>query len=171
MGVGEELRREELHLQELGIATLTSVYCNSQIDTKKQEPIKPNAFFYFAPGDPEQVQIDGVAADVFFSLVKDSKLPQWALSICPLDRLRSSRIEGSAPQKNRAWMKRGVLLLLPRIVGTRVIAPLAIVDGVDGAVPVIDIDSGAARQVLVPNAKKERFWICDYELEITGGSL
>lgn len=166
---GAKFRNEERHCQELGISTLSSIYVNSQRDPKKGEPSKPSDFFYFRE-IPEEERINPVAADAFFSLVSEAIIPQWCVSMAPVDKLRAARAEGTVPSKNRAWTRKGILLIMPRIVNDLVIAPLAFVNGVEGKLGVIDIDSGMAREIFVSNPKREQWWQIDAEFQVLIGA-
>lgn len=161
---GSKLQQEQLHLAELGISTLTACFVNSNRDPKKGESAKPSDFWYFTPKDDGD-KLDPVAADTFFNLVSDEKMPSWALGIAPVDKLRSSRGNGSIPSL-RAWRSAGVLLIAPKISGGYLKVPLALVDGVEGKVSVIDADSGVCSSVFIPNAKKETFWQADVEFQL-----
>lgn len=163
---GSKHRSEQLHLEELGISTLTACFVNANRDPKKGEPAKPSDFWYFA-SQAFQDKIDPVVADTFFALVAEEKIPSWAVALAPIEKLRASRGNGSNISGARAWMRKGVLLLAPRIRGTSVVAPLALVDGVQGNSNVIDIDSGVCREVLIPNSKGEAFWLKDAEFELS----
>lgn len=160
---GSSLQQERLHLAELGIAQLTSAFINANRDPKSG-PCKPSDFWYFTPIDDGN-KLDPVAADTFFSLVQDEKMPSWALGIAPVDKLRSSRGNDSIPEC-RAWMRRGVLLLAPQVSNSVVKVPLAIVDGIEGTTAVIDADSGVVHELFIPNAKKETFWQADVEFQL-----
>ncbi len=152
-----------MHLQELGIATLSAVYCNLQRDPKKSKPIHPREFFHFSPEQKEE-KLNPVAADAFFDLVRDKKMPQWAVGIAPIPELRSSRAHGSIPAC-RAWLAEGVLLLLPRIVKGVVKSPLAIIDEVSGPIKVVDVDTGDVLMVLILNDERASF--CETDLEVS----
>lgn len=161
---GSKLQKEHLHLGELGISTLTACFVNSNRDPKSGNAAEPSDFWHFTPKD-DRDKLDPVVADCFFSLIADEKLPSWALAIAPVDQLRSSRVNGSIPTC-RAWIRRGVMLVAPKISDGVIKVPLAIVDGVEGEVAVIDADSGVVHQVFIPNAKKETFWQADVEYEL-----
>lgn len=162
---GSKFQQEQLHLAELGISTLTACFVNSNRDPKSGSPAKPSDFWYFTPKDGDGDKLDPVAADTFFSLVSDEKMPSWALAIAPVDKLRSSRVNGVIP-KSRVWMRRGVILIAPKISNGVVKVSLALVDGIEGRVAVIDADSGVVAKVFIPNAKKETFWQADVEFEL-----
>lgn len=165
--MGAKLRQEELHLQELGIATLSSIFVNANRDPKKGEPAKPSDFFYFKPIEDSK-KISAIAADTFFSLVAEERMPSWAVSLAPVEKLRQYRANVTPPS-TKAWVKRGVMLIAPQLNGTKVKVPLALVDGVSGAISLIDIDAGVAYKVLIENPKNESYWASDVEFDILGG--
>ena len=151
-------------MQELGIATLSSIFVNTNRDPKKGEPCKPSDFFYFKSID-EFEKINPKAADTFFSLLNEGKMPSWAVSIAPVDELRTSRANLS-PATPRAWIKRGVMLIAPVLNSDSVFVPLALVDGVSGAIPLIDVDAGTVYNVSIDNPKEESYWATDIEFDI-----
>lgn len=161
------MRIEELHLGELGISTLSSLFVNANRDPKKGEPAKASDFFYFTPQTEESEKINAIACDTFFSLIADDKMPSWAVAIAPVSILRSSRINGKVP-KCRAWMSKGVLLIAPVITGDKLFVPLAIIEAATGQVSVIDVDTGTAREIFIANAKKETYWATNIELQLIG---
>lgn len=163
-----KLRTEELHLGELGISTLTSVFWNANRDPKKGEPVKGSDFWHFTPQMEESEKISAIACTTFFSLISDEKMPSWAVSIAPVDKLRESNKSKCAIPQCRAWMRKGVMLIAPQIKGDKAIAPLALIDGVEGQVSVIDIDTGTAREIEVANAKKEVYWAVNVEFQLVG---
>ncbi|MGL5923090.1 hypothetical protein [Chroococcidiopsis sp.] len=162
-----KLRTEELHLGELGISTLSSIFVNANRDPKKGEPAKPSDFFYFTPQVDEREKISAIASNTFFALVEDEKMPSWAVALAPIDRIRKSKNGNDVP-KCRAWMRKGVMLIAPQIKGDKAIAPLALIDGVEGQVSVIDIDTGTARDIFVANAKNEAYWAINVEFQLIG---
>lgn len=166
---GSLLHSEELHLHELGIATLTACFVNANRDPKKGEPAKPNDFFYFKPRS-QDVKLDPVACDVFFSLVSDEQMPAWVVSIAPIEEMRKARGNGAVP-KCRAWVRRGIMLLCPRIQGNKVVSPLVFVDGAEGTIDVIDSDSGATRSIFVANKDSETYWQTDVEFDLVKGGV
>lgn len=135
---------------------------NANRDTKKGEPAKPSDFFYFKPSEDSE-KISAVAADTFFSLIAEERMPSWAVSLAPIDKLRQYRANGN-PATTKAWVKRGVMLIAPKLEGTKVKADLVLVDGVSGVISLIDIDTGAAYKVLIENPKSESYWASDVNL-------
>ena len=85
---GAKLFSEELHLQELGIATLTACFVNANKDSKS-EPAKPQDFFYFDNKEGAD-SISSEIADIFFSLIKKNLLSPWVIAAAPIEVLRKS---------------------------------------------------------------------------------
>ena len=167
IAANSKLKQEDLHLGEFGISTLTSVFWNANIDSKKSEPAKASDFWYFTPQVEESEKISAIACSVFFSLVDDEKMPSWAVAIAPVDKLRSNKKGGVIPQC-RAWMRRGVMLIAPVIAGDKVIVPLALIDGAEGQLALIDPDTGTAREVFIANAQKDSYWVTNVEFQLVG---
>ncbi|QKQ75627.1 hypothetical protein [Nostoc sp. TCL240-02] len=122
---GAKLHREELHLAELGIATLTSCFVNSSRDPKS-EAAKPSDFFYFTPADDEGDRIPPDAANAFFALADAGKLPGWCVALAPVDKLAKSR--NSDPCAPVVWVGEGVVLLQPVVDNGLVRFPLGFVE-------------------------------------------
>lgn len=159
---GAKLQSEELHLQELGIATLTSCFVNANRDPKKGEPSKASDFYYFQSKD-QKIKIPAPACDTFFALTKESKLPGWAVAIAPLEIIRANKGNGKPlPGRVRAWSGNGILLIMPHIEGNVVRCPLALVKTKrQGAVSLRDVDAGTAFQIDLPAG--EQRWVLDAE--------
>lgn len=114
-----------MHLAELGIATLTSCFVNSNRDPKKGEAAKPSDFFYFAPAESEDVRISAAAANAFFALADSGKLPGWCVAIAPVDKLSKS-CDGVADNPS-VWIGEGLVLINPVVEGELVRFPLGFV--------------------------------------------
>ncbi|MEH1808468.1 hypothetical protein [Nostoc sp.] len=152
---GAKLHREELHLAELGIATLTSCFVNSNRDPKS-EAAKPSDFFYFTPADEEGASISSTAANAFFALADAGKLPGWCVAIAPVDKLAKSR--NSDPCTPVAWIGEGLVLLMPVVDDGLVRFPLGFVEA-NGE---IVTDGGV---VTVPQLGQ--VWVLDAEFAVT----
>jgi hypothetical protein len=153
---GAKLHREELHLAELGIATLTSCFVNSNRDPKS-EAAKPSDFFYFTPADDEGERISSAAANAFFALADAGKLPGWCVAIAPVDKLAKSR--NSDPCTPVVWIGEGLVLLEPVVDDGLVRFSLGFVDGVSGA---ISTDGGVVKVPALGEA-----WVLDGEFAVT----
>lgn len=161
---GAKLHQEQLHQEELGIATLSALFINCNRDPKKGEAAKPSDFFYHKPSSDED-KISPTACATFFSLVSDEKMPSWAVAIAPIDKLRIGK-DDSTQAPVRAFVARGVLLIAPIVAGDKVKVALALVDGVNGALALRDIDSGETLKLLIPNPKQETYWVKDVEFDL-----
>jgi len=137
----EKLERDRLHKEELGIAKLTAFFMNSKIDPKKTEPFEPKQFCHWLPHEEQDKTISSAACNAFWSLIKDSLMPKWAVPLVPLDKLKANQSD-AAVSRPRAWAAEGVLLLIPRIAGKVVTAEFAVIESVSGVIDVQDIDSG-----------------------------
>jgi hypothetical protein len=126
---GAKLAQEELHLQELGIATLTACFVNSNRDPKKSQPAKPQEFFYFWQKPEDEAQIPAAVASVFFELLAANLVPSWVVAAAPIDKLRKAKPQSSIKVSGvRALVGDGVFLLLPSINEGVVKSRLAIVE-------------------------------------------
>jgi hypothetical protein len=153
------LHCEELHLAELGIATLTSCFVNSNRDPKS-EAASPTDFFYFTPVEDEDDRIPSNAANAFFALADMGILPGWCVAIAPIDKLVKSR--NGDPCIPVVWIGEGVVLLQPVVDNGLVRFQLGFVDGVSGA---IATDGGV---VVVPVLGEA--WVLDGEFAISNSA-
>jgi len=157
-----------LHLQELGIATLTACFVNANRDPKKGEAAAPKDFFYFADREAAGFKLPGRACDAFFSLISDQLLPDWMLNIAPIELMRSNRANAGL-LKPRAWIGENLLLLLPRVEtdeeGKRTVtAAMAFTNDATGLVEVTDPDVGT--QFYLHLANPQIAWSIDSEFEM-----
>ena len=158
------MHAEELHLAELGIATLTSCFVNANRDPKSS-PAKPKDFFYFdKPEGSDGVKISSSCANAFFSLVKDELMPAWVVALAPIEKLNAAR-NGDRVSKPRAWIGEGVLLLLPRVNEEKVEFTLGFVNEAVGSVEVRDVDAGVTFVLELPE-NGDSMWILDGEFNI-----
>ena len=78
---GHELRRRELHEQELGVANLTALTANLNRDPKKtKQPYQPHDFCFFAAATDGN-NPDAINAAAYFDLIDKKQLPPWALFV------------------------------------------------------------------------------------------
>lgn len=155
-----ELYTEELHLQELGIATNSSILVNSNRG-KRTKAAKPQDFFYFKVTD-KGAQIPPEACDTFFELVAENILPEWATAIAPLSKLRNSRQHGRVSNP-RAWIGESIVLIQPRIADGYVTAQLALIESADDNTLVVEPDSGDQFEIKVDG---DRRWALDAEFKV-----
>lgn len=123
---GSEMRREELHYQELAIAQLTQFYVNAHIDSKKTKPYSADSFYYFAAKNMD-TQLSHECADAFFDLLKDNLVPQWVLAIAPLGQLKQQKT-GFKPSYPRAAIGNDIIIINPVINNDSLTGSLAIVN-------------------------------------------
>lgn len=134
---GQRLKRQDAHLAELGVATLTSCFVNANRDPKKGQAAKPADFFYFANSD----SLDPAIADSFFSLIDDKLLPSWVVHAAPIDLLRQSK-GITRPTKNRCLIGDGVAIFCPVIGDMDIDSAFAVFNEAEtGWQVVMDIDS------------------------------
>jgi hypothetical protein len=120
---GAKIAREELHLQELGISTLTACFVNSNRDPKKGEAAKPSDFFYFNLQE-DAINISASAANAFFSLADAGLLPNWAVALAPIEKLVSAR-NHHAPPALRAIISDSLVIICPHVDGEIIRGALA----------------------------------------------
>lgn len=145
----EKLERDRLHKEELGIASLSALFANSNRDPKKSDPFKPEQFCFWKPATEAAQSIAPSACDAYFSLIKDNVMPAWVVPLSPIEQLKAGQT-GARVSRPRAWIGEGVLLLMPRISGKVVTAQFALIDGAQGVVDVRDVDSGKWYAIDVP---------------------
>jgi hypothetical protein len=154
-----------LHLQELGIATLTSCFVNANRDSKS-DPAKPKDFYYFqAQQEVDRIVIPAIACDTFFALIKDGKMPGWVVPLVPVDKLEAGRKRGEVG-KPRAWVGEGVILIAPRVQGEQVIAAIAVTEAVEGTVTLTDVDTDETFEIEIP-PNTEHCWILDADFNLS----
>lgn len=144
-----------MHLAELGIATLTSCFVNSNRDPKS-EAAKPSDFFYFTPIEDEGDRISSTAANAFFALADAGKLPGWCVAIAPVDKLAKSR--NGDPCTPVVWTGEGLVLLMPVVDGGLVRFPLGFVEASGD----IATDGGVVKVPVLGEA-----WVLDGEFALT----
>ena len=157
-----------MHLQELGIATLTSCFVNANRDSKS-DPAKPKDFYYFhsEKSEGDRITISALACDTFFSLIKSGKLPGWVVPVLPIDKLEVGRKRGEVG-KPRAWVGEGVILIAPVVQGDQVVAAIAVTEAViEGTVIVTDVDSDTRFAIVIP-PNTEHCWMLDAEFALDG---
>lgn len=151
---GAEFQRENRHAAELPIATLTATLTNLNIDFKKSSRVKPQDFCYFAP-TKSNIPISVSAANSFFSLIKDSKLPAWVLNLVPLDDLRKIKDINSKTPKFRAMIGDGIMILAPEIHDEVLSSSLVIWENANSQVQLTDIDDGSFKFTVQTNIESD----------------
>jgi hypothetical protein len=140
---GEKLREEQLHLEELGVAALTSLTLNINRDPKSQ-PVKASDFHHFMRS--KESVFPTMVCDAFLSVSRDNKMPSFVFD-CIGGEVLQQLIDGGKKQPVkgiRALVGDGIALFLPRVVNGWVSIPLgAIDDGINnGPIDVYDVDFG-----------------------------
>ena len=152
-----------MHLQELGIATLTSCFLNANRDPKKGEAAKPSDFFYFLPQDNDNVRISTVVANTFFALADAGLLPAACVAIAPIEKLNASR-DSTPVRDKRALVGSGVVLISPSIDEGVVRFPLGLVEDVSGRIQVKDVTTG--EELVIEVSEMTSSWVLDGEVAI-----
>lgn len=161
---GARFHSEELHLQELGVATLSALFANANRDPKKGQPASPKDFFYFKQEEDDGPKIPAIVCDIFFSLVADGLMPGWALGIAPIDRLRAGKSNNPVIRKPRAWISEDLVLILPKVDGKQIMAAFAISNQARGFVLLNDVDTGT--EFCLTSETSEVMWSLEPEFEL-----
>jgi hypothetical protein len=139
---GEKLREEQLHLEELGTALLSSLTLNLNRDPKTP-PVKESDFHHFMR--KAQDSFPAMVCDAYLSLFNEKKLPDFVGGVMSGELLQQL-IDGKKGQPVlgcRALVGDGLALILPSIYGDFVQIPLGIMDEIDnGPIEVFDVDYG-----------------------------
>ena len=142
---GEKLREEQLHLQELGTALLSSLTLNLNRDPKSP-PVKESDFHHF--GRKAQDVYPSKVCDAYLQLFADKQIPDFALDIISGELLQAF-IDGKTGQPIdgcRALVGDGLILIAPIIYrqGNIVQIQFGIMDdGVEnGPIELTDVDTG-----------------------------
>lgn len=162
---GGKLRNELLHLQELGIATHSSLFVNANRDPNKSAPAKPSDFFYFKPSD-DDCRVPTTAACVFLALIRDQKLPGWVMDVAPIDKIRQSASSNISIPEVRAWVGINVLIICPVIRDKWLQAPLYLsYRTIEGEITVEDIDRPEITHKIKVQTS-DPMWAIEYETEM-----
>jgi hypothetical protein len=105
---GNRLKTEELHYNELGLATLTACFVNANRDPKKSQPAKASDFFYFKIA--KQYGLSDIAVETYFALAKLKKLPLFALNLLDIKSLQEARTFEEV-EKINAWIHPEAVLI------------------------------------------------------------
>lgn len=139
---GSKLDEERLHLEELGISTLSSIMVNINRDPKSK-PAEPHDFQYFMRGD--RSIFDSTICDCFDSIARDRLMPDWALEYIPqnlTDELLKNR-KFNPVRGVRMLLGDSIAIFSPQFKGDKVDVPLGVMGAiVNGIYNVIDVDSG-----------------------------
>ena len=119
----EKLFEEDLHLQELGIAALSSLTLNINRDPKTP-PTKSSDFHHFLRSG--SATFPAIACDTFAALSKDGLLPSLFYDVIPaelLQRLIDGK-KGLRVSTPRALVADDILIIAPRIINGFVTASI-----------------------------------------------
>jgi hypothetical protein len=152
---GEKLREEQLHLEEMGVALLSSLTLNLNRDPKTP-PVKESDFHHFLR--KKQDTFPGMVCDAFLALHTDKKLPDFVSDVMDGELLQQL-IDGKKGQPVmgcRALVGDGLVLILPRVYNGFVQIPLGMMDELDnGPIEVFDVDYGDRYIVHVAMSENE----------------
>lgn len=159
---GQRFRRQDAHMDELGIATLTSCFINANRDPKKGKPAKASDFFYFAGDDT----LDPAIANAFFSLIPDKLLPSWVVHASPIDLLKRSKTNGSHPRRRRVLLGDGVAIFAPEVTVDAIYSDFAVFNSADwGWTWIEDVDTKDRFEVFVEPPEYDQQYSRDLTLE------
>ena len=147
MEYGKTFEKERSHRYELPIAQSTAIYVNSQ---KTQPPYSsPLDFCFFGSGDEGKIRSD--VCDCFLNLSRDGLLPSWVLEVAPVEEIRKNT-KGEKVTSVRAWMTKGLLLLLPTMSLSAVKVGMVLSNGehTTGKTTLWDIDSKRSHDLIIP---------------------
>ena len=106
-----------------------------------------------------------MCANAFFALADAGLLPNWAVAIAPIDKLKSVQ-DDTRVIAPRAWVGDGVVLMLPRVDSEVVKFSLGFQDLPENFqrsnVIVRDVDSGEERAIALSGGGAK--WILDGEV-------
>lgn len=159
---GQKFSRQDAHMNELGVATLTSCFVNANRDPKKGQAAKPSDFFYFAQTDT----LNPAIANAFFSLIKDELLPPWVAYSAPVDLLRQSKTNGCHSPHKRMLVGEGVAIFCPEISEQRIVSDFGVYhEAAWGWMWLKDVDSGKEYEVFIIPPEYEQQYCRDLVLE------
>lgn len=151
-------RKASLHLQELGVATLTAVLANCH-KSAKARPSKPSDFFYFDDGE---YQIPSKICNGFWALAQSGKLPNWAIQYAPHDALK--RGKSNAPLAEIPyWIGEQIVVFAPELDGQNLFAPLVIVDCPDAIANAYEPDTNMLYEIRLPEDCQGRLAVIEFE--------
>lgn len=137
----EKLFEEDLHLQELGIAALSSLTLNINRDPKTP-PTKSSDFHHFMRSG--STTFSSIACDTFASLSKDGLLPSLFYDVIQPELLQKliDGKKGLRVSATRALVADDILIIAPRILNGFVTSPVGCLGALEsGWYSVRDIDT------------------------------
>jgi hypothetical protein len=143
----EKLHEEDLHLQELGIAALSSLTLNINRDPKTP-PVKSSDFHHFMRS--RSTSFSGSVCDTFVSLSKDGLLPSFFYDIIPaelLQRLIDGKKTGHVADI-RALVNERMIFIAPSILNGSVSVPFGVIEASRSSwAEFRDIDTGERYEI------------------------
>ena len=144
----QKLKREEMALQELPIASLCALTANISRDPKKGKPFAPADFALFREREERTAQLSPEVAAVALALRHEDKAPPILLTAWT-EVLASATESAQVPPVRALRSDDGrVWVLAPSWEGRNIRGGLVAVRSVDGPVLVRDIDRPLATYVL-----------------------
>jgi len=137
----EKLFEEDLHLQELGIAALSSLTLNINRDPKTP-PTKSSDFHHFMRSGSNT--FPAIACDTFAALSKDALLPSLFYDVIQPELLQKliDGKKGGRVTTTRALVADDILIIAPRILNGFVTSPIGCLGALDsGWYEVRDVDT------------------------------
>lgn len=160
---GQKFRRQSLHEQEITTANLTALTANINRDPKKQRTAyKVSDFCFYGDGEEEN-RPDAPAASSYHRLLKEGKLPSWALFV--FDSFKGEGDAEDAPEPVAA-IGDGVIVLAPEPKAGGLEGLLLATAKASGKTMPISID-GVRANIMVPEfegatiAKEHAFLVVD----------
>lgn len=144
------------------------MFVNANSDPKKSSPCKPSDFFFFQINEDRGFTAD--AAQTFFSLAAEQKLPSWVLPHMPLKELGQAR-QGKNGRSlfPRAWVGDNVFVIGPKVKGDLIKFEFALVTSLaTGEVTLTDLDTGYEVLADIPEQPHENTIIVDGEFKLLG---
>lgn len=163
---GTKLKKEDLHLSELGISSLIACFVNANRDPKKSKPANPSDFYYFQSKEDDGVVISDRCANAFLGLIKDKKMPGWVVPLSPIEKIEQSKSNLNYQLQNRALIGEGIAIFCYQVHLDTIYAELSVFDNCDRITIVTDIDSQQSYKIVIPDLPFETFWQLNTEVKI-----
>lgn len=155
----QKLRRDELALQELPLASAQALFANANRDPKRGKPFTPSDFCLFRQKEQSEAKLTPEVAAVALALRHEGIAPPIVLAAWP-EVLASANTHATPPSvralrsdDQRVWV------LCPAWEGQNIRGGLVAVHGAAGCVTVRDIDRPLATyQVKLPS-RRQAGWL------------
>jgi len=145
----QKIKRDEMALQELPVASLAALTANINRDPKKGKPFAPADFALFREQEKPSAELPADVAATALALRHEGKLPTIVLTAWP--QVLASANESATPPSVRALHSddRRVWVLCPTWDGKHCRGGLVAVDGrISGPILLRDLDRPLATYVL-----------------------